>query len=111
MYRYAFSLRWSGFLGLEYKCIRPTTPRFAMVGINGHPMRVLASGEPSMLCRPCVDCGLRTGCFCDHCLAEARCPDEKWAPGQMTPLCSKCDTRYDSCHYCRGVIWCTPREK
>eukprot|EP00975_Prorocentrum_lima_P040090 8421035-Prorocentrum_lima.AAC.1 len=42
-------------------------------------------------CRPCVDCGLMTGRFCDWCLAADRLPGEVRAAGQMTPLCSHCD--------------------
>ena len=65
-------------------------------------MEVLAVGDESMLIRPCVDCGLKTGRFCDYCLAETRLPNEKWCDGQMTPLCSRCDNKYDKCHFCRG---------
>ena len=60
------------------------------------------SDEPAMLVRPCVDCGLITGRFCDgprlsptgryiDCFAADRCPTERWAQGQRTPLCSRCD--------------------
>ena len=38
--------------------------------------------DTEMLCRPCVDCGLETGCFCDYCLACDRCPKEQWAAGR-----------------------------
>ena len=65
--------------------------------------QVLAFGDEKTLCRPCVDCGLVTGRFCDYCYAEDRMPDEDWAPGQMTPLCSKCDNKHDRCHFCRGL--------
>ena len=71
-------------------------------------MQVLATGSEEMLNRPCVDCGLITGRFCDYCLASDRMPGEVWAAGQMTPLCSYCDNKHDACHFCRGQTWCTP---
>ena len=67
---------------------------------RAHPcpdMQVLAWGDENMLARPCVDCGLKTGCFCDHCQACDRCPKEEWADGQMTPLCTNCDTTQITC--------------
>ena len=67
------------------------------------------SDDPTILTRPCVDCGLFTGAFCDaECLAAYRLPSEHWAPGQRTPHCTTCDRRYGRCHYCRGAHWCTP---
>jgi hypothetical protein len=81
-------------------------------GGNDHiTMQVLATGDEEMLCRPCVDCGLKTGRFCDHCLASTRVPSEEWASGQMTPLCSRCDWDHGACHYCFGLPWCTPFPK
>ena len=71
-------------------------------------MQVLAMGSPAMLNRPCVDCGLFTGRFCDRCLASDRMPAEVWADGQMTPLCSNCENKHQACHFCRGASWCTP---
>ena len=66
-------------------------------------------GEERLFHRPCVDCGLRTGCFCDACLGVERLPLEAWAPGQHTPLCTECDRRYNGlCHFCRGQSWATP---
>ena len=47
-------------------------------------VEVLAVGDEKMLCRPCVDCGLRTGRFCDFCLVADRMPSEVWAEGQLT---------------------------
>ena len=70
-----------------------------------YSMGVLAWGDEDMLCRPCVDCGLYTGRFCDWCYAADRLPDEEWAVGQLTPLCSRCDNKHDACHYCRGLSW------
>ena len=61
-----------------------------------------------MLNRPCVDCGLKTGRFCDWCKAAGRLPNEDWADGQMTPLCSNCDNKRGACHFCRGEQWCMP---
>ena len=68
----------------------------------------LCFGDASTLCRPCVDCGLYTGRYCDYCHAADRLPDETWAPGQMTPLCSNCDDKRHECHFCAGKSWCTP---
>ena len=76
--------------------------------ISDLDMQVLAWGDENMLARPCVDCGLKTGCYCDYCRACDRCPKEKWADGQMTPLCTNCDNRQGACHFCRGLSWCTP---
>ena len=68
-------------------------------------------GDAGVLYRPCVDCGLQTGRFCDYCRAADRMPGERWAAGQRTPLCSFCDNEHDSCHYCRGKDWATPPPK
>ena len=71
-------------------------------------LEVFVVGSKEVLCRPCVDCGLYTGRFCDYCYAADRIPDEKWERGQLTPLCSYCDNRYDACHFCRGVHMARP---
>ena len=80
-------------------------------------LTTLAVGNTDELCRPCVDCGLFTGRFCDGqefeaagspCYAKDRLPGEAWVDNQRTPLCSRCDWRYGKCHYCRGVQSCTP---
>ena len=71
-------------------------------------LQVLAAGSKEDLVRPCVDCGLSTGCYCDWCLAASRDPKSEWVPGQHTPLCTKCDNLHGMCHYCRGIPWCTP---
>ena len=71
-------------------------------------MEVLAVGDERLLVRPCVDCGLITGGYCDYCLAEMHAPDEEWCENQHTPLCSKCDIQYYACHFCRGLSWVTP---
>ena len=77
------------------------------------------------LTRPCVDCGLLTGTFCDGdetgtlgrdgfiCLARNRLPSgdavhREWNPGQRTPLCSKCDKERGNCHFCLGTSWVQP---
>jgi hypothetical protein len=73
-----------------------------------HGLTILASGDAQMLIRPCVDCGLWTGRFCDFCYAAARLPNEEWADGQLTPLCSDCDNLRGGCHFCCGVKWCVP---
>ena len=71
-------------------------------------MSVLCHGDSQLLCRPCVDCGKYTGCYCDDCLAAERVPSEDWANGQQTPLCSVCDGIHGKCHYCRGVHLARP---
>ena len=71
-------------------------------------MECICWGDEETLLRPCVDCGLVTGCFCDHCEAEDRLPGERWAAGQMTPLCSRCEIKYRMCHFCRKQDWVAP---
>ena len=68
----------------------------------------LAGGTECELFRPCVDCGLITGSFCDFCKAADWLPDEAWAEHQVTPLCTRCDRMRDACHFCRGEHWCVP---
>ena len=58
---------------------------------------------PTLLFRPCVDCGTQTGCFCDYCRAQERMPDMQWGPGQATPLCTLCDGMRGACHYCLDI--------
>ncbi len=70
-------------------------------------MTVLCGGDADTLNRPCVDCGLYTGRYCDYCLAASRIPTETWIDNQHTPLCSKCDNRFGKCHFCRGQSWAT----
>ena len=66
------------------------------------------------LIRPCVDCGQRTGCWCDTgtgrgvCLARTKVPAETWGARQATPLCTSCDARFGACHFCRGVALTRP---
>ena len=69
---------------------------------DGRHMEIICVSDQETLCRPCVDCGQKTGRFCDYCYAADRKPDERWAPNQMTPLCSRCDNTHDMCHFCRG---------
>jgi len=66
---------------------------------------------------PCVDCGLKTGNFCDggisvdydQCYAKARVPADYLNAGTLrTPLCTYCETMYDFCRFCRGLRACTP---
>ena len=74
-------------------------------------MVVYAVGTTQELFRPCVDCGLYTGKYCEYCLASERIPRETWAKGQRTPLCSTCDRAQDCCHFCRGVHLALPFPK
>ena len=76
-------------------------------------LQTLAVGTQAELCRPCVDCGLYTGCYCDgndrgECFAADRVPQEHWANNQRTPLCTACDRRLGMCHFCRGQLWAVP---
>ena len=71
-------------------------------------LEVSCSGSREMLARPCVDCGLVTGSYCDYCMAADRLPNEEWAVNQMTPFCTHCDRKYDMCHFCRGQHWVMP---
>ena len=71
-------------------------------------MEVLALGDPSTLYRPCVDCGMHTGCFCENCFAEHRDPGGGYAEGQHTPLCTSCNRDWDMFHFCRGQQWAVP---
>jgi hypothetical protein len=73
-------------------------------------MQIITCSDTDTLYRPCVDCGRKTGCFCDNCKAKDRVPSEKWADNQQTPLCTDCDRQYYECHFCRGLQWCTPFE-
>ena len=63
--------------------------------VDAKDIEAHAFGTPDMLCRPCVDCGLRTGNYCDGdelgvtgvpCLAVTHCATEVWANGQRTPF-------------------------
>ena len=55
--------------------------------------------------RPCVDCGVSTGNFCDgffdDCFAALRLPDETWGENQRTPLCTQCEQKLTRCKFCR----------
>jgi hypothetical protein len=85
---------------------------------------VEAFGDEKFLFRPCVDCGLMTGNYCETmrqlghelwqggvCLAEDRIPNEKWASGQSTPLCSLCERKHGACHFCRQEDKELPKQK
>ncbi|OLP84362.1 hypothetical protein AK812_SmicGene34786 [Symbiodinium microadriaticum] len=80
----------------------PPTPPFVLlfnmgdrpqIGPDQVALQALAVGTQDELCRPCVDCGLYTGCYCDgndwgECFAADRLPHEHWANNQRTPLCT-----------------------
>jgi hypothetical protein len=72
-------------------------------------MKRIAANEWDLMC---VDCGIRTGNFCDgeDCTAAKRIPSEKWrSKVWRTALCSTCDDNNGGlCHYCRGIPWCRP---
>ena len=68
-------------------------------------------GNIISLIRPCVDCGLLTGNWCEaSCFAEDWLGSklEDWNDSQITPHCSFCEKRYQFCHFCRGKDWATP---
>ena len=98
-----------------------TVPMMQSEACQHGRMEVLATGDEALLVRPCVDCGRRTGNFCETpaqaghtgweggiCLAAKHIPSEEWAPGQRTPLCSACEHIHGACHVCRRVSMCTP---
>ena len=45
---------------------------------KAEPMLVLSAGTPDMLLRPCSDCGLRTGNFCE---ARQQKNNQRWQGG------------------------------
>ena len=55
-------------------------------------------GRHDQLYRPCVDCGRRTGYYCDGCTAESRGLTNV-VPGQHTPLCIDCEKKTSWCHF------------
>ena len=69
-------------------------------------LETLASGDPCLM--PCVDCGLLTKYFCDHCWGADHFPQDKWAYGLLIPLCHSCKQVDLQCHFCRGMDWCVP---
>ena len=98
----------------EHASPRRTATEHASTSASTHntpfaaDMSIICVSDQETLVRPCVDCGQMTGRFCDYCYAADRCPDERWAPNQLTPLCSRCDNTHDKCHFCRGQAWCVP---
>ena len=68
-------------------------------------------GELIPLIRPCVDCGLLTGNWCEaFCFAENWLGSklEDWQDSQITPHCTFCEKKYRFCHFCLGKDWATP---
>ena len=60
-------------------------------------------GELIPLIRPCVDCGLLTGNWCEaSCFAENWLGSklEDWQDSQITPHCTFCEKNYQFCHFC-----------
>jgi len=59
------------------------------------------------LIRPCVDCGRRTGSFCDT--GDVVAGVCRLALGRLaaTPLCTVCDAKHGKCHLCRRMPWAT----
>ena len=87
---------------------------FEVLATSAGPIGIAGSVEE--LARPCVECGLVTGNFCDEleyqrgfkCLAEQRIPSQRWVEGQRTPFCTHCEKKLGACYFCRGVPSCTP---
>ena len=75
---------------------------------GGVPFEVVAWGGTDTLCVHRADCGLKTAWFCDYCYAKDRDPAGDYAGGQLTPLCSACDSTHGECHFCRGLQWAVP---
>ena len=65
------------------------------------PLHVLAQGEEEEICRPCVDCGEPSSCFCSGCFAKDQSPEEKWTTNQKTPPCARRDAKWEDCRFCR----------
>ena len=55
--------------------------------------------------RPCVDCGRRTGSFCDAGDVVAGVCRLALPWPSATPLCTACDAKHGKCHLCRRVPW------
>ena len=79
-------------------------------------LTVRCFGTYEELMRPCVDCGVPTGSYCGtkaqigyiewqggKCLAAHHMPTQAWREGQSTPLCSSCEKKHGTCHFCREV--------
>ena len=80
-----------------------------------HVLTFAPQNDLTILLRDCVDCGRRTGRFCDYCFAEDRFPKgdttgRPWACNQLTPLCSFCDNARGACHFCLGILVTRPVE-
>ena len=65
---------------------------------------------------PCADCGLRTRLRCPSIMAETvewtresieQIPNHACTTHLSMPYCSDCSRYNTTCHYCRGVPWCT----
>ena len=68
-------------------------------------------GELISLIRPCVDCGLLTGNWCEaNCFAVNWLGSklEDWQDSQITPHCTHCEKSNRFCHFCLGKDWATP---
>ena len=61
----------------------------------------------------CVNCGKRTGNFCDsreeECFASDRLGGA-WPCGWRTPLCTFCERKHEFCFFCLGISWARPQE-
>ena len=64
----------------------------------------MASVKEGSLIRPCVDCGLLTGRYCDFCELSDRDADAVSDCGRTTPLCSFCEDVFGRCHLCRRPV-------
>ena len=87
------------------------TSHSSMAVNNDNTMHVLAVGDEATLCRPCVDCGVKTERFCDFCYSLTKWLMRCGLDNQLVPLCSRCNWAHGACHFCRGLVWCMPRPR
>ena len=94
----------------------PTSPAMNVdMSILSVELEQQEDGVPQpKLVRPCVDCGLTTGNFCDgigyECYAAVHIPGEAWCVNQRTPFCSFCESKRPACRFCLRTPSCTPPE-
>ena len=69
---------------------------------NEHLLEVVQVAPQHALHRPCGDCGLRTGSWCDYCFALTQFPEEHWAPNQNTHCAPLVITTMDAVTFAVG---------
>ena len=92
----------------------PQRIRFKEAAIMARLEVLCPADDPNTFFRACVNCGKRTGNYCDGaswrnaCLAAYCIPSEESAQGQSTLLCNACETRFSLCRFCLGIHSATP---